>query len=322
MCVTTRKKAQMPWELYTNIIDQIVDKKLATNIALHVLGEPLLHKNITQAVDYAKQRGLDLILTTNGSLLTPELVQAFARSGLDELDISLETISPEQHAARQTDIDFATYYATILQAIRAARAYPAMRVRLSLMNTYSRVFFSVHKKFHISLQGRQFRAALRQLILDIFAAIDKEPPLALIDSLLQQARINSPQKIRIDDQIMIYAQLFMDWGNIFNNRKIHPAKIGYCNYAVKYPAILSDGRVTICCGDYDGAMSVGKVQDAPLESLFGSDAMRRVDEGFKKCLVRHPYCQRCLGSASRIYSIVAVHGVSFLADPPAACGTV
>lgn len=40
------------------------------------------------------------------------------------------------------------------------------------------------------------------------------------------------------------------------------------------PVVLQDGRVTVCCVDHDGALSLGHVRDGPLAALWNGPAMR------------------------------------------------
>ena len=58
-------------------------------------GEPLLHPDIVELVRYAKSLGFYKVsMSTNGFLLTQELVQEFERAGLDSLQISVDRMTP------------------------------------------------------------------------------------------------------------------------------------------------------------------------------------------------------------------------------------
>jgi len=58
-------------------------------------GEPLLHPDIVELVRYAKSLGFYRVsMSTNGFLLTQELVAAFERAGLDSLQISVDRMTP------------------------------------------------------------------------------------------------------------------------------------------------------------------------------------------------------------------------------------
>ncbi len=62
----------MQWELYKSIISQA--KQGGTKkISFALFGEPLLHPQIIEMLEYARQAGLQLGLSTNGIVLTKEL---------------------------------------------------------------------------------------------------------------------------------------------------------------------------------------------------------------------------------------------------------
>ncbi|MFC1896436.1 SPASM domain-containing protein, partial [Thermodesulfobacteriota bacterium] len=66
------------------------------------------------------------------------------------------------------------------------------------------------------------------------------------------------------------------------------------------PRALSDGSVVMCCADYDGHTILGHVDESHLALILNSDWTRYLWEGFEKNRLRHPYCQRCLGSSSKL----------------------
>ena len=59
-------------------------------------GEPLVNKRIVDMLGECKRRGLWVHLTTNGSLLHPELAERIVHLGVDSFAISLESLKPER----------------------------------------------------------------------------------------------------------------------------------------------------------------------------------------------------------------------------------
>ena len=53
-------------------------------------GEPCLRPDFVELMGYAKSRGLRVVLSTNGTLITPALAQAFAQVGLSYVGVSLD----------------------------------------------------------------------------------------------------------------------------------------------------------------------------------------------------------------------------------------
>lgn len=84
----------MPFSDYKEIIDRVGGKK---DIILTAWGEPFLHPDIFEMIKYAKERGHDARLTSNGSLLTPETRERVLRSGLDAITFSIDSLEVENN---------------------------------------------------------------------------------------------------------------------------------------------------------------------------------------------------------------------------------
>ena len=53
-------------------------------------GEPCVRPDLVELMRYAKSRGMRVVLSTNGTLITPELAQQFAQVGLSYVGVSLD----------------------------------------------------------------------------------------------------------------------------------------------------------------------------------------------------------------------------------------
>ena len=92
-------------------------------------GEPLLHRDIAGLVSYAKKRGLDVAITTNGVLLRQELLNKVL-GYLSWLRISLNAGTAKTYAKvhRSHPQDFAQVMANLRQAVslRNKKKYPCV----------------------------------------------------------------------------------------------------------------------------------------------------------------------------------------------------
>jgi len=57
-------------------------------------GEPLLHPDIVEIIQYCKALDLNTSLSSNGFMLTPRLIQDLETAGLDSLQISIDRMTP------------------------------------------------------------------------------------------------------------------------------------------------------------------------------------------------------------------------------------
>src|ERR671913_1756977 len=106
--------ADMSWELFTSIIDQVPDLGRAV---LHGVGEPMLVKDLPRMVRYLKDRGVYVLFNTNGTVLNARNGRALIDAGLDELRVSLDASNAKSfRAIRGKD-----YFERILRNVRAFR---------------------------------------------------------------------------------------------------------------------------------------------------------------------------------------------------------
>ncbi len=91
---TLEPPADMSWELFTRIVDQVPD---IARVVLHGVGEPMLVKALPAMIRYLKDRGIYVLFNTNGTLMQPKRFQALIDTGLDELRVSLDAADRDSY---------------------------------------------------------------------------------------------------------------------------------------------------------------------------------------------------------------------------------
>jgi MoaA/NifB/PqqE/SkfB family radical SAM enzyme len=82
----------LDFELFKKVVDEGAVNGLCA-IKLSLRGEPLINKEITKMVRYAKRKGIiDVYFNTNGMLLTGDISSQLIDAGLDRISISFEGI--------------------------------------------------------------------------------------------------------------------------------------------------------------------------------------------------------------------------------------
>ena len=119
--------------LYKKIIDEGAEHHL-WGVKLSYRGEPLLHKNIVEMVEYARRKGiLDIYFNTNGMLLTQNMSVKLADAGLNRISISVEGTDPEAFEKERIGARFDVILKNIntLLGLREKRGltYPKVRVQ-------------------------------------------------------------------------------------------------------------------------------------------------------------------------------------------------
>ena len=106
--------ADMSWELFTSIVDQIPRLNRAV---LHGVGEPMLVKHLPRMVRYLKDRGTYVLFNTNGTVLNDKNGRALIAAELDELRVSFDAANAKSYLA----VRGKNYFNRILKNVRAFR---------------------------------------------------------------------------------------------------------------------------------------------------------------------------------------------------------
>jgi len=99
MCQTAtwrRPRKDMPLESFRKVLDGI---PTLTGIKLQGMGEPLLNPAFFEMVRMARERGIRVKATTNGSLLDPDRRRELLACGIHHVDVSLDGAVAATHEA-------------------------------------------------------------------------------------------------------------------------------------------------------------------------------------------------------------------------------
>jgi MoaA/NifB/PqqE/SkfB family radical SAM enzyme len=75
-------------------------RKRGLTVILFTGGEPLLWKNLDNALAESKSRGLFTVIATNGTLLTKERVDSLCKAGIDFINISVDAVKDNPVSAK------------------------------------------------------------------------------------------------------------------------------------------------------------------------------------------------------------------------------
>jgi MoaA/NifB/PqqE/SkfB family radical SAM enzyme len=110
MCVRRTWKDEgygpMSWDLYQRLIDQLREFPRPPIIHFGGYGEPMTYPWFLQAIELAKGIGAPVEMTTNGTMLTPELAQALIDLDVDKIMVSIDGVSPEVYGDIRIHSDF------------------------------------------------------------------------------------------------------------------------------------------------------------------------------------------------------------------------
>lgn len=92
-----RTRTSMSWERYKSVIDEVGDYLLSLD--LYNWGEPLLHKQAPEFIQYAASKGIRVNVHSNLSMkLSDDYVHRLVKSGLERLVVSLDGATQETYS--------------------------------------------------------------------------------------------------------------------------------------------------------------------------------------------------------------------------------
>ncbi len=84
----------MKWDTFTSLLEGFPDLQ---HLHLQGLGEPMMHPQFFEMVRYAADRGIQVTINTNLTLLNPQRTERLIQSGLDTLYFSIDGATPETY---------------------------------------------------------------------------------------------------------------------------------------------------------------------------------------------------------------------------------
>jgi radical SAM protein with 4Fe4S-binding SPASM domain len=105
----------LPFGIYNKMIDDIKNAGwYIKQISFSGLGEPLLHSDLAKMISLAKSVSNDVVIVTNGSLLSPENIDKLIACGVDKFKISLEGLCADTYKEIcGTQLDFDKFVSNI-----------------------------------------------------------------------------------------------------------------------------------------------------------------------------------------------------------------
>lgn len=232
--------------LFSKIIVDLVQWGVSA-VHLQNYGEPLMDPQIIQRVKYAKEKGIwHVNLFTNGMLLTDKLIDGLIESGLDEINISLDSCDKETHDALRRNLSYDNIVGNIKSLIDKRRERKISKPKITLASI-------IHSKNGSSTD--EFINYWGKLVEEIH---------------FQKAHDWALEETPKDGCLF---PCFRLWSTF---------------------TILWDGRVSVCCVDYDGKHILGDSRNTPLREIWnGSEYMRMRSLHLKPAGLQIDLCKNC-----------------------------
>ena len=200
-------------------------------------GEPLLNRHITEFIEYAKERSIFCVVSTNGSLLESkgkELIDA----GLDELIVSLDGASPETFALYRQGGDFRKIVSSVkdLTVYRGKKSKPLISLQFLLLK------HNIGEMGEFKRLGEELGAD--RILWKTAQAGSNQEAEEYLPEAGEFSRYKGYQRLELKRKRSICRRIF-------------------------YSAVIDwNGNMTACCFDKDEDYVMGNVFEAGLEQVW------------------------------------------------------
>jgi radical SAM protein with 4Fe4S-binding SPASM domain len=229
------------------------------HIALHLLGEPLLHPQLPQLLSLCQQQRLQVNLSTNATLLASNRRVLLSSPALRQINFSLHS-----YEATGRDAEFDAYFDEILDFIEEARRTSALFLSLRLWNL---------SKNASSDKNSQIRHRLESVF-----------------GLALPSALTPGQGIKLAPRVFLSQEVAFSWPHA-------PApdlgETGTCRALRDHIGILVDGTVVPCCLDAEGDIPLGNIRTSSLTEILASSRATKMRQGFDCRKLIEPLCLRC-----------------------------
>ena len=251
--ISLRKKGYMTDTLFEKILKDIKERnKPIRQVALFLLGEPLLDNKIFNRIKLLKEMNIDnILLSSNASLLTSENILKLIQTGLDQIYISIDGYEKKTYESIKKGLHFEKVYANVQN------------------------LFTIRNEVHASLRIRL------QFILQKENFNEREPWQKFWRQYL------GPK-----DEIKVIK--VSNWGSQLD---INDFSIGLLSRPCISPfgtfVIQYDGKVSLCCADFDCKVNMGDLNNQSIVEIWQSEKFKKIRSNFLHGIIDIPLCKKC-----------------------------
>lgn len=265
------KSTVMDFDVYESFVRSL--RSTGTReISFAGIGEPLLHKNIIDAVSLAKSLGMRVWITTNGSLLTHEMMENLVSAGLDNLNVSINSGAADEYGlvhSNQANSRFPEIVDSLEMLDQLKRQRGISNPRVTLSNVLSSI------NSHRALEMMQ--TAVKVGAIDVsYRPIDVSSHTAkfalgpkemnnLSKSFPEAAALGN--KNGISNNISFFNQLLE-----LRASGVIPSP---CFAGWLFPFVLANGDVTFCCTSRE---IIGNLSERSFADIWNDREKRKLNQ--------------------------------------------
>jgi MoaA/NifB/PqqE/SkfB family radical SAM enzyme len=229
----TPEQGFMEFETFRKAIDRAIDDYYPPVVHLCGLGEPLLHPEVIKFVDYLTDKKIFSRITTNASLLSPELSKKLLKAGLNELRVSVSGINENYNNIHK--LDFSTVSNNL-------------KIFLKLSRNKCKVVLSMTKCDLITGDIESLKDYWREFGINELIVFDC---------------INRAGSLPMDYYFLKNDKYVQEAKELLNKQDVFP----YCVAPFVFYFIGWNGNYYLCCNDFTKKIPLGNVYTHSIEEI-------------------------------------------------------
>jgi len=256
-----RTKAIMAPSLFREVIRQVAP--ITRQVTLHLMGEPLVHPQLSELVTICHEEGVRIFFVSNGVLLREKEAALLLHPAFRQVNFSLHSFQDNFGEKDPTE-----YLERIFRFTENALAErPDLYLNYRLWNLGE-------------VNGK------------------RSSNLAVLEKIEERFGVKVPRNwdLRLGKSFPIKRRLALH----FDVEFIWPGsdlpiigETGTCRGLSNHFGVLVDGTVVPCCLDKEGKIPLGKIPEQPINEILMSPRAQAIVAGFKARKLIEPLCQRC-----------------------------
>jgi radical SAM protein with 4Fe4S-binding SPASM domain len=251
----------MGLEQFEAIIQQVTP--YTQEIALHIMGDPLVLSNLKSYLDILQRYNLRAFLTTSGYYIAQHSNETLLHKAVKQINISINSYNKNNNT-----LTFDAYLKPIFELIEY------------------KVLHQIDKFINLRIWNLDADLSEKQFNQAFFDKVSTHFDTALTSQLIYSKK---PKTIRIASKTLIHFDHYFQWPSLDN--PVYGD--GTCQGLSSHFGILCDGRVVPCCLDAQGSVTLGDIYKESLDKILYNSKTTSIINGFKENKAVEALCQRC-----------------------------
>jgi MoaA/NifB/PqqE/SkfB family radical SAM enzyme len=255
-------KGLMDVRLFKKVVDKIsVDEPNLSCLGLFNWGEPFLHPNLAECIDYLREKNIYSVLSSNMSI--EKNIDSAVQANPDWLKVSLSGYYQDVYATTHTGGNIHLVKSNLYR----------IRYLIDKYKLTTKVEIRYHKYLNnLGQDMEKMQELCRELDFTLYDIVAYFQPIERIIDYHEQKSIKNLGEL---------APLFID-------KKVYNVKNGYtektkvpCKYQTSQIVIDCNGKIQLCCATYDDVNN------------FNVDYLTTSLQDIVKMKLTHEFCNKC-----------------------------